>query len=183
VSLHADAVTVLTAFQPDSPQQSQLRTDYLAHLASHPDGMSRECVPAHLTASAAVLDATGERVLLVLHRKVGMWLQPGGHCEPSDTTLAGAALREATEETGVADLRVLGGPVHLDRHRAPCGAEHHLDVMFAILAPEGSTPAVSAESADVRWCPVEELPEPTDDAVRTLVRAARARVRADANSR
>jgi ADP-ribose pyrophosphatase YjhB (NUDIX family) len=91
--------------------------------------------------------------------------------------LAAAALREATEETGIVGLRLAGGPVHLDRHRAPCGTEHHLDVMFAMVAPGGAQPTVSPESADVRWFSVTELPEPTDDAVRALVRAAAERVR------
>jgi 8-oxo-dGTP pyrophosphatase MutT (NUDIX family) len=124
-----------------------------------------------------VLDARAEHVLLVLHRKVGLWLQPGGHCEPSDVSLAQAALREATEETGIHGLRPVGGPVHLDRHRAPCGVEHHLDVMFTLIAPDGALPTVGVESTDVRWFDVTELPEPTDDAVRALVRAAGYRVR------
>jgi 8-oxo-dGTP pyrophosphatase MutT (NUDIX family) len=175
--LHADATAVLTAFGPDSADQIELRTQYLAHLAAHPDAMLRSCAPAHLTAGAAVLDAAAERVLLVLHRKVGLWLQPGGHCEPDDASLAAAALREATEETGIAGLRLAGGPVHLDRHRAPCGVEHHLDVMFAMVAPDGAQPTVSPESTDVRWFSVTDLPEPTDDAVRALVRVAGARVR------
>ena len=181
MSLHAEATAVLTAYQPYSPDQVRLRQDFLAHLGSHPDALLRTCLPAHLTASAAVVDGSAERVLLVLHRKVGLWLQPGGHCEPTDISLSGAALREATEETGVAGLRVVGGgPVHLDRHRAPCGAEHHLDVMFALVAPDGAVPAVGAESADVRWFAVGELPEPTDDAVRAVVRAAVEGVRRDA---
>jgi 8-oxo-dGTP pyrophosphatase MutT (NUDIX family) len=176
-SLHADATAVLTAYQPTSPDQVRLRADYLAHLATHRDALLRTCSPAHLTASAAVLDARAERVLLVLHRKVGLWLQPGGHCEPSDVSLARAALREATEETGIDGLRLTGGPIRLDRHRAPCGVEHHLDVMFALTAPDGAVPKVGVESADVRWYDVTELPEPTDDAVRALVRTAGDRVR------
>jgi 8-oxo-dGTP pyrophosphatase MutT (NUDIX family) len=175
--LHADATAVLTAYQPESADQLRLRTEFLAHLAAHSDGLARTCLPAHLTASAAVVDARGDRALLVLHRKVGLWLQPGGHCESSDRALSAAALREATEETGVAGLRLAGGPVQLDRHRAPCGAEHHLDVMFASVAPDGAEPTVSAESADVRWFAVDDLPEPTDDAVRAVVRAAVERVR------
>jgi 8-oxo-dGTP pyrophosphatase MutT (NUDIX family) len=172
VSLHADATAALRAYRPDSADQVRLRAEFLAHLAAHPDGHLRTCRPDHLTASAAVVDARAERVLLVLHRKVGLWLQPGGHCEPDDASPAAAALREATEETGVAGLRLAGGVVNLDRHRAPCGAEHHLDVMFALVAPDGAVPTVGAESADVRWFAVDDLPEPTDGAVRAVVRAA-----------
>jgi 8-oxo-dGTP pyrophosphatase MutT (NUDIX family) len=177
VKLHADATAVLTAHHPDGDAQRRLRDEYLEHLAARPDALSRSAAPAHLTASAAVMDATATFTLLVLHPKAGLWLQPGGHCEPTDTTLAGAALREAREESGILELRIIGGPVHLDRHRAPCGVEHHLDVMFAAVAPAGAVPIRSAESLEVAWFPADALPEPTDDAVRAVVRAALDRVR------
>jgi len=180
VSLHADAVGVLMAYQPQDPTQQQLRADYLAHLALHDDALWRTCAPAHITASALVLDAELRHVGLVLHPRAGLWLQPGGHCEPTDATLADAALREATEETLIEGLRILGGPVLLDRHPAPCrrkrpDVEHHLDVMYAALAPAGAQPRASEESDDAAWFPLDALPEQTDDAVRTLVRVALAR--------
>jgi 8-oxo-dGTP pyrophosphatase MutT (NUDIX family) len=182
VTLHADAVGVLTAYSPADQVQQQLRADYLAHLAAHDDALWRTCAPAHLTASALVLDADLQRVGLVLHPRAGLWLQPGGHCEPTDATLADAALREATEETLIEGLRILGGPVLLDRHPAPCrrkrpDVEHHLDVMYAALAPPGAQPVASEESDDAAWFAFDALPDNTDDAVRTLVRAALARAR------
>lgn len=186
MTLHADAARELTRYQSTDAAQLRLREEYLAHLAARPDAMTRGCAPAHLTASAIVVDPTGSRVVLVHHRKVGLWLQPGGHCEEQDATLAGAALREAMEETGVPDLRPLPGVLRLDRHGAPCASdwpgpgpmEHHLDVMFAVLAPSDAPARVSAESLAVRWFDVDALPDETDDAVRALVAAAVARVRA-----
>jgi len=180
--LHADAVRVLTEYQPEDPNQQRLRAAYLAHLAAHADGLWRTCAPAHITASALVLDAELRQVGLVLHPRARLWLQPGGHCEPTDATLADAALREATEETLIEGLRILGAPVLLDRHPAPCrrkrpDVEHHLDVMYAALAPAGAQPRASEESLDAGWFGVDELPEQTDDAVRTLVRVALARAR------
>ena len=157
---------------PDD-EQERLRREFLARLDEDPEALRREARPSHLTASAVVLDASRTSVLLVLHAKTGLWLQPGGHVEDADASLAAAALREAVEETGVPDLRLLDDrPVHLERHAAPCGAEHHLDVRFAVLAPEGATPAVSDESLDVAWYPLDALPVQRGVELRRLVRAA-----------
>lgn len=171
--LHADAYAVLTRWRAPDAQQDELRSDYLAHLDSHPDGMRRDCLPGHLTASALVHDEQG-RVLLTLHSKLGRWLQTGGHCEVGDPTLAAAALREATEESGIPGLALSPAPLRLDRHLVPCagpGSEvAHLDVQYAALAPAGALHAISEESLDLAWFPRDALPE-TDDSVRALVTA------------
>lgn len=180
MSLHADAVRVLSGWRPGDEHQDALRREFLAHLAAHDDGMWRECVAGHLTASAAVLDASGERVLLTLHPKAKLWLQLGGHCERGDTSLAGAALREATEESGIEGLRLLPGPVRVDRHRVWChGGSYHLDVQYTAVAPADAQATISAESDDLRWFALDAIPDPADDVLRRLVTAS-AEVFADA---
>ena len=160
--LHASALETLRGWAAPDDAQDELRTAYVRHLLDHDDGMLVTCVPAHLTASALVLDATGERVLLTHHRKGGFWAQLGGHVEATDRSLADAALREGREESGIEVLRLLGdGPVDLDAHELSsafgrCGT--HLDVRYAAVAPPGAEPVVSAESHDVRWFPVDALP-------------------------
>jgi 8-oxo-dGTP pyrophosphatase MutT (NUDIX family) len=141
--------------------------------------MWRSCHPDHLTASALVVDATGERVLLCLHRRLGRWLQTGGHCEPDDRTLRDVALREATEESGIAGLVVDPVPLRLDRHVVPCGPlrpAHHLDVQYLARAAAQAREQVSSESMALGWFEPGALPEPTDDSVRALVAAARLRL-------
>ena len=182
MSLHADAVKVLTEYQPTDEQQLTLRHEFLTFLAAQPNAMTRECRPAHLTGSAIIVDPAGDQVLLALHRKAHKWLQMGGHCEEGDATLADVALREAREESGIGELTLLPGPVLLDRHGAPCSqyVEHHLDVMYVAIAAPDATEQVSAESIRLGWFDPDAIPEPTDEAVRRLARAGVARVRREA---
>lgn len=167
MTLHADALATLRAWSPPTADQEAQRGRFVRHLTSYADGLTRECLPDHITASTLVLSHDRTSVLLTLHAKARAWFQLGGHCEPGDLTLAGAARREATEESGVADLVVDPVPVQLSEHEVPfCGAAasgrpvHHLDVRFVAVAPEGADHAVSEESLDVRWWPVDALPHP-----------------------
>ncbi|MCT9105634.1 MULTISPECIES: NUDIX hydrolase [Streptomyces] len=175
MTLHDDAVLVLKQYE----DQEELRQVYLDHLSEHPDGMWKACTAGHITASALVIDPVGGRVLLTLHRKLQMWLQMGGHCEPGDPTLAAAALREATEESGIEGLILLpGGPVTLDRHAIPAPCNWHLDVQYAALAPAEAVAAISDESLDLRWFPYEEVADVADASVVRLLEATRARLAA-----
>ncbi|MFF5182380.1 NUDIX hydrolase [Streptomyces sp. NPDC000345] len=171
MSLYDDAVLVLKGYE----EQADLRQVYLDHLASHPDGLWKACGDGHITASALVIDPSRGRVLLTLHKKIRKWLQMGGHCEPADETLAAAALREGTEESGIAGLSLLpGGPVRLDRHLTPCA--WHLDVQYAALAPAGAVEAISDESLDLRWFGYDEVAAVADQSVVRLLEATRARL-------
>lgn len=130
------------------------------------DLASRSTLPGHLTGSALVIDSSGASVILLLHSKLGRWLQPGGHAD-GDHELAGVALREATEETGIRGLKVLVPAVDLDIHEIPARGEDpahlHLDLRFAVISPEGARPEGNEESRELRWVPVERVSELTDE--------------------
>jgi 8-oxo-dGTP pyrophosphatase MutT (NUDIX family) len=158
---HTDARATLARWRPTAPGQESLRQAFLGFLDARPDSCARSCAAGHLTASAVVLDASAERVLLTLHPRVGRWLQLGGHCEAVDETLAGAALREALEESGIPGLRLEAEPLHLDVHPVTCSLgvpTRHFDVRFLLRAPIGAAPVRSAESIDLQWWPLNQLP-------------------------
>jgi 8-oxo-dGTP pyrophosphatase MutT (NUDIX family) len=153
------AVALLRAL--DDPE----RDEFLRFTDEHGDALLRTCVVGHLTGSALVVDPTSERMLLLHHRKLQKWLQPGGHAD-GDGNLAAVALREATEETGIEGLRVVVPAIHLDVHRVepPKEAPHfHYDVRFLVLAPEGAQAIGNFESTALRWVTLDELDVLTDE--------------------
>ncbi|MCT7660919.1 NUDIX hydrolase [Mycobacterium deserti] len=179
MSLHASAVEMLTAWDTPDPTQDSLRHAVLAFLAARPDGCLRECLPGHVTGSALVVDDTGTRTLLTLHPRFGRWLQLGGHCEATDDDIVAAALREAVEESGVDGLTADPALAALHVHPVTCSLgvpTRHLDMQFIVRAPAGADIRVSDESLDLRWWPLDALPEGSDFGLTQLASAARARL-------
>lgn len=157
------------------PDQLEARALVLGLLDEHGAALAdRTTAPGHLTGSAVVVDAAGARVLVLLHTKLQRWLQPGGHAD-GDHELAGVALREASEETGIEGLEVVVPAIDLDVHQVDhgdaLGTHLHLDLRFLVLAPPDAVVVGNHESQGLRWVTLEELEELADE--EGLVRLAR----------
>jgi 8-oxo-dGTP pyrophosphatase MutT (NUDIX family) len=149
------------------PSLDAARDRILDLLATHGAALAdRTTQPGHLTGSALVVDAQGERVLVLFHAKLQRWLQPGGHAD-GDLELAGVALREASEETGIEGLRVMVPAIDVDVHEIPARGDMdthlHLDLRFVVVAPPGATVHGNHESEALRWVTADELRQLADE--------------------
>jgi len=153
------------------PMERYVAARIFTLVADHVDCFERTCRPGHVTASAWVTTPQRDRFLLVHHRKLDRWLQPGGHAD-GQADVPAAALREAIEESGLLQLRLADfgpavTPLDLDVHLIPArydsggrvieDAHEHHDVRFLVVADGDLAPRASYESHDVRWFTAEEL--------------------------
>ncbi|MBB4040027.1 8-oxo-dGTP pyrophosphatase MutT (NUDIX family) [Microvirga flocculans] len=140
-----------------------------SQIANGDDIHSRRTFPGHVTTSAIVLDGKGARTLLIHHRSLARWLQPGGHYEPPET-LPQSAMREAAEETGLEGLTLdswhlsSGVPIDIDSHLIPARPEKdepehwHHDFRFIVRAEAASAPRPDlAEVQGAEWRPLDDL--------------------------
>ncbi len=132
-----------------------------AFVRQYDECFERELAVGHLTGSALITDPEKRSIVLVLHRKLDMWLQPGGHAD-GESDLAKVAAVEALEETGISNLKQVSAEIFdLDIHPIPRHRqvpEHlHYDVRFLFQAEPGAAVTTSSESHDVRWVPIDAV--------------------------
>lgn len=168
---------LLRAFAPADPLEAQHHADMLALLEQPGDPFSRaHFTPGHFTASAFVLDPSGQALLLIHHRKLGRWLQPGGHLDPEDPTPLHGARRELAEEVGLREVAVVGtGLFDVDVHTIPARKgepEHrHYDLRFLFRAPSLALRPQEEEVLGARWVPLAEVSAAQSD--ESVLRAVR----------
>jgi 8-oxo-dGTP pyrophosphatase MutT (NUDIX family) len=168
---------------PADAEEAGDLAEILAFVDRHPDPFDRRISEGHLTGSAVVVSAAGAPVLQRHHRKLGRWLQPGGHAEPGEREGAVIALREAREETGIRGLALHPSaprPLDVDVHPIPARgdepAHRHLDLRYLVVAPPDSRPRrQAAEARALRWFTWQEVTAlDLDPGLRRALRAARA---------
>ena len=162
----ANAISGVDAVLPTSESSEKAKSQIIDFLKNHPDALHRTCLDGHLTGSAAIVDYTGKRILIMLHKKLQIWSQPGGHAD-GDGNLPRVALREATEETGIDGLEILTPGIDCDVHAIPARPgepKHlHLDIRYLIRAPRNSVVQRNHESVQMRWLNFSELTQLTSD--------------------
>ncbi len=170
-----EALGQLLGYSALDSDQQKAQEFIVEFVRANPDYWSRANLAGHLTGSAWITDVRRERAVLLHHKKLNMWLQPGGHIDADDADLAQASLREAQEETGLFDL-VLAQPgiFDLDVHRIPARPsepEHwHLDVRFWFVSAEQSL-VLSHESNALRWLNRAEIGQLTqEESIMRMVR-------------
>jgi 8-oxo-dGTP pyrophosphatase MutT (NUDIX family) len=156
----------LRRHRPEGPDEAAHLAAILAFVTQHANPFDRRIPHGHLTGSAFVFSPDGRRILMLHHRKLDRWLQPGGHADTGESEGEEVALREAREETGIATLRLhpdAPRPLDVDVHAIPArGSEPahlHLDLRYVVIAPEGAALLRDAKETNaLRWFGWEELP-------------------------
>jgi 8-oxo-dGTP pyrophosphatase MutT (NUDIX family) len=164
-----DVRPLLLAREPADEKEHADRQAMLGFLDELPNPFSRDQPRAHFTASALVVDPPRTRTALVHHRKLGIWVQPGGHLDSDDPSYEAAALREVREETGLAGTVEAPRPLHLDVHTIPDPPHLHLDIRLLVVA-DGDL-IVSDESHEVRWLDLADARSLGDASVARLIAA------------
>ena len=158
--MDAELASALTTYAARWPQEVATVALFHTLLDDAENPFQRERLAGHFTASCWLVSADGARVLLTHHRKLGLWLQLGGHAD-GQRELSAAALREAEEESGLAGLTITPEIFDLDRHRIPAHKsvpEHwHYDVRFVVRAGTDEAYTISEESLDLAWRDIAEL--------------------------
>jgi 8-oxo-dGTP pyrophosphatase MutT (NUDIX family) len=158
----AELRDAVTAFDAVTAREIASRTRFLAELDRLADPCSREADQVHVTGSAIVTGARG--TVLHWHKRIGGWMQPGGHVDAGETPWD-AALRETQEETGLAVHHPEGGPrlLHLDAH--PAGPHFHLDLRYVLYGADDDPAPPPGESQQVRWFTIAEAMQVADGAL------------------
>lgn len=146
---------LLLEYSPKTSEEIAAKTKMLVFLDNHEDCFERSCIPGHFTASAWLLSNDMKQALLMHHTKLNRWLQLGGHCD-GDHDLLNVALKEAQEESGLANIEILNPKIFdIDVHEIPAYKNDpvhlHYDVRFLFKAADDSAIVKNNESKDLRW--------------------------------
>ena len=154
-------IKLLEDYQKRYPNEAQICSEFLDFVKSEKQCFERELEKGHITASAFLLNPTKDKILLTHHKKLNMWLQPGGHADGNSDVHA-VAFQEAEEESGLKGLEILDRMIlDIDIHDIPARktepAHKHYDLRLIIHSPKSEDYIVSDESHDLTWAELSTL--------------------------
>ncbi|MFN3487486.1 MAG: NUDIX hydrolase [Emticicia sp.] len=166
---------LLEKYSPIDENELKMRNETIEFVKANEDCFKRELLIGHVTGSAWIVNDARTHVLMMHHRKLNQWFQPGGHCD-GDPDVLNVALKEANEETGLENLKVVNGEIYdVDVHQIPerkgVPAHYHYDVRFLIEADMNEPLIVTEESNDLAWVSLEKIAEHNDS--ESIMRMAR----------
>ncbi len=172
VAPDVDLCALVSGHHAASPREVAAQKRFLSELERLGAPCDEHADPTHVTASAIVVGTRG--TVLHLHKRLGRWMQPGGHVDPGEVPHT-AALREATEELGLAVEHPAGGPrlIHLDVHEAALG-HTHLDLRYLVSGADADPHPPPGESPEARWYGWDEAAAVADEALAGALDIARA---------
>jgi 8-oxo-dGTP pyrophosphatase MutT (NUDIX family) len=154
-------LSLLDSYIPTEGLETEMYIETKQFINENPECFERTLQIGHITASGWVISPDRNRVLLMHHRKLDRWFQPGGHAD-GDPDVLHVAEKEVEEETGASDLRLAKeGIFDVDVHLIPANskdpAHYHYDIRFVFEADPENKLVINIESKDVRWIPVQEI--------------------------
>ena len=159
--LHKDAIEIFTKYA--ELHKDENLDELIKEIKSNPNILHRTNLSGHITASALVIN--DDKVLVIWHNFLQMYLQPGGHVDPTDTSIIAAAQREAKEETGVSvvpDERFGGVPITIEIEQIPERAERgepahrHYDCIFVFKVEGDDAIDMQVEEvSECKWMPID----------------------------
>lgn len=158
-------LSLLADYRSKFPDERDCVDRFVDFVERNPDCFERSLEEGHVTGSALIIDRSGERTLLTHHRKLNLWLQPGGHADGSNDILT-VAMQECWEETGLPDLQPVSEQIFdLDIHGIPARksepAHFHFDIRFLVRNHGSDDYVISEESHDLAWVELRRLEDYT----------------------
>lgn len=152
---------LLHAYKAPDPAEEATKAQIISFVEQSPACFLRSNIEGHITGSCFLLSPEGDEVLLTHHKKIGKWLQLGGHAD-GDPDILRVALREAQEESGIAEIepvetQIFDIDIHPIAEHKGVLAHYHYDIRF-VLRAKRSDYKISSESNDLAWVPIARLP-------------------------
>ncbi len=163
-----DTLDLFQKYHCTDPKEQIFKTQTEDLVHTFPDFYDRNLLPGHLTGSAWIVNEATDKALLVHHRKLNQWMQPGGHAEPTDKSIYHTACRELEEETGIKITKKITAEIFdIDIHIFPARGDMpqhaHYDIRFCFVIAEDTALSISSESKDLQWFSLEQIKEMTQE--------------------